>query len=1474
MTLQQLSKALDRTPREVLALLERETGRDRSHYLKLSDVAIPGGLIEVLEQAVGRSIERPDAPATVHSDAPVSREVIRADRYELPGLRLVGHDGESGIGMSEPGELSQAAADHPLFVRLTNNGARQLLSFLAPDASVPTDDRSARLRAASVLSGSVGRTPTAYLSQLAEVGRDTGWPMIALRLPREGSRSVDLLLARKQRCLLVVGARPSPAGKYLHELEVTPRLHVGVDSATPIPGELLARLEALPTREEREAEVGARLARWTRYLEVEQRHAEAERFAVPYAALHRHGDAGRIRIEIDPRTPADLLARVGGCRRGDQLYLARRDEGPDADGRGGRRLAHASVRSYDAGSRRLTLDLDDDDADSFRAGRLQIPEEGLIVNSAAGSLAMIHRQQGGIRRLTLHGGAHPDLDRILFGGNDDLPLTPFPPVEPVPLNECLDPARINDRQRLAVALALATPDCLFLQGPPGTGKTTVIAELCYQLARRGKRVLVASQANLAVDNALSRLQHSRDILAVRLGPSDKVEEDAQEFVGDRAVGRWLRSVKDHARARARGLQRHLEAAAWFDDHGEALITWADGARRLSREQAKHARLATEADQEEEMWHEEAEVAVAMAAHLDALVDALAEAPSPSDAPTRLRKLWGASASAEVVKAYAARLPSGHIGADDAAPWNAEAALERERRALPDVGAVVDARDDALRRLGEVTKALDAVAEAQRDATLLDGQADEARRAFDAATEDKVDAEYERGKRRGSVRDLERMVNAPVLGTEWTSVPTASTIADGIRDRLHRLRLSLTVGDAPRVPHPDLDALCETWVRLERDGRAADAERALGSVEAAVSDLMSRAAQPYIGFIYRRRFEQAVDTVKAAAGQLLSDLAGPDGSRLGVFSAVRAERGAFLAAQRRALIAATARAGEAARRAEAARRDYKRVEGEREQARARMSRLRDDAATALAGVVDRCGPQLGVEADLTVAIEGARRDPGAAYARVEHALRSAARAVERRRDEIDAAAAALDEAWSTTARAAREGSRRALATAERAETARVEARACAAEHRRQAERLAQNAQEGWYLWAEACAYVGAEPDAEPPAAGEIRAVRDEAIGPASDPERLDRIARLLDDWVERLSEGGEVGRELTAEFHRRANIVGVTCAHAGKKGFYEGATEYDVVIVDEVSKATPTELLLPTLLGKRVVLVGDHRQLPPIFGQEGSFEEAAAELGLATDTLMDALQSSLFKERYEHLASLHEVGGDGAPSEASRAVMLTTQYRMHSHIMAGINQFYSDQLQLGHIEVDGRSVSLDADRYHGLDCPPWLSPDDHLVWIDTPVGGEWGHTQDGTTRYNAREVDVVARVLNALTTADGGGFDVGVTSVYASQVRKLRSAVDKADYGQAISDRLRISTVDKFQGMERDIMIVSLVLNGHSKRPGGFLRTPERVNVAMSRARRLLVIVGSSHNYCELTGADSPYARFYDAARTQGRVVDASLVLHA
>jgi MoxR-like ATPase len=97
----------------------------------------------------------------------------------------------------------------------------------------------------------------------------------------------------------------------------------------------------------------------------------------------------------------------------------------------------------------------------------------------------------------------------------------------------------NSRQKVSVEKVLPAEDLVLIQGLPGTGKTTVIAEICYQITLRGGRTLITSQANLAVDNTLSRLVYNPIIQAVRKGKSEKVGEEGQAFLEAQVIDRWL-----------------------------------------------------------------------------------------------------------------------------------------------------------------------------------------------------------------------------------------------------------------------------------------------------------------------------------------------------------------------------------------------------------------------------------------------------------------------------------------------------------------------------------------------------------------------------------------------------------------------------------------------------------------------------------------------------------------------------------------------------------------------------------------------------------------------------------------------------------------------------------------------------------------------------------------------------------------------
>jgi superfamily I DNA and/or RNA helicase len=196
--------------------------------------------------------------------------------------------------------------------------------------------------------------------------------------------------------------------------------------------------------------------------------------------------------------------------------------------------------------------------------------------------------------------------------------------------------------------------------------------------------------------------------------------------------------------------------------------------------------------------------------------------------------------------------------------------------------------------------------------------------------------------------------------------------------------------------------------------------------------------------------------------------------------------------------------------------------------------------------------------------------------------------------------------------------------------------------------------------------------------------------------------------------------------------------------------------------------------------------------------------------------------------------------------LFTQYRMHPHIMDTINHFYENRLVCG-------INNPDQARNHGLlvnnsQCE-YLSPNKHVVWIDSsqdPCGRKYYETkmqQKGC--YNELEARILISVLidiNNRLKELNQTKSVGIISFYAMQIRQLNILLKQhiSRYGKLSNVRWRISTVDKFQGREQDLILVSLVRNKQTVRKSAkaFVAQFERVNVAMSRARELLIVTGA------------------------------------
>lgn len=244
-----------------------------------------------------------------------------------------------------------------------------------------------------------------------------------------------------------------------------------------------------------------------------------------------------------------------------------------------------------------------------------------------------------------------------------------------------------------------------------------------------------------------------------------------------------------------------------------------------------------------------------------------------------------------------------------------------------------------------------------------------------------------------------------------------------------------------------------------------------------------------------------------------------------------------------------------------------------------------------------------------------------------------------------------------------------------------------------------------------------------------------------------------------------------------------------------------MFIDEAAQALEAACWIAIRRASRVVLAGDHCQLPPTVKSI-----AALKGGLGT-TLMERIVAR----------------------KPSVVTLLTVQYRMNEQIMRfSSNWFY-----------DGRVESAPEVKYRGI-----LDYDNPITWIDTSesdakeefVGESFG-------RINKTEAELTLEALKNYFTKIGRQriadehIDVGVISPYRAQVQLLRRMVRKAEFFKPYRGCITVNTVDGFQGQERDIIVISLVRSNDDGQIG-FLSDLRRMNVAITRARMKLIIVGS------------------------------------
>ena len=287
--------------------------------------------------------------------------------------------------------------------------------------------------------------------------------------------------------------------------------------------------------------------------------------------------------------------------------------------------------------------------------------------------------------------------------------------------------------------------------------------------------------------------------------------------------------------------------------------------------------------------------------------------------------------------------------------------------------------------------------------------------------------------------------------------------------------------------------------------------------------------------------------------------------------------------------------------------------------------------------------------------------------------------------------------------------------------------------------------------------------------------------------------------------------------RDAQVVAATTATCGSRIMRE--QDFDVAVVDEAGQLTEPGTLAATNLAERFVLIGDHQQLPPVVQAEDPDTLPMGDDG--TPAPGATLSRSLFQRLIERYP------------EAS--VMLDRQYRMAQRIQAfASREFYEGQLRPATGEVAGQhlrqlpDVEVEALPEHLQDQVTFVDPDG---------------TANGNT--NPTEATAVAEAVQDYRDAGVAAEDIGVIAPFRAQVAAI---------GKRVPDSVAVDTVDRFQGSSKEVIIISFVATGSLESP--IFEDYRRVNVALTRAKKALVLVGDA----DALATDDTYGRMVEWAR--------------
>ncbi|HLP92133.1 MAG TPA: AAA domain-containing protein [Nostocaceae cyanobacterium] len=1284
-----------------------------------------------------------------------------------------------------------------------------------------------------------------------------------------------------------------------------------------IPAATLARIKKLPICGDH-VPTEEQLKAWEAFLQVEKKIAQARQFCVRFFS-HNYGLAtSKISFNIDIESATidgnnenyldakDFWQRVKKAGNEDIKFFEYTPTGNNS--RSGIQLGR--METIEPGKSIICIKLERELAEKLATENYQLPAKGYLFFEAVGEIQQIKRKENALKDLNNGRTHNPYLGNFLFDASQARPIKKNIQLR----SEDLLLSSANSGQKAAVETVLAAEDLVLIQGPPGTGKTTVIAEICYQVALRGGRTLITSQANLAVDNALSRLVHNPVIRAVRKGNSEKVGEEGQPFLEDQVIGTWLENTandcENNLHQRLENIQilsQLLESTTRFTNYYKAEKKFNQQQNELKNEQLN---LETDLKSQKIAYNEylakKSEI-TSLIIGLENLLDSPKNIHWESPEVTNfLPLLKSYTENNSLVQDFMANVRAAikcsdelgfvrpQYGAFGLAYWLRENVIN-EIIEFKTAFIYAQKAAVAMSELAALVKELK-----QNSFYLQQIQTDDQQFLTKQQNLQQTLKNWENRK-----REIDYIISAII---EWKS--TAHSHLYQVLKNCQQSNLPLTENlvdlplgllmfaqnlNLPILPKGyNLNLL--NWEVIEKAicyeieggftdkrGKRYNFSDFLQQNFSQIPIILSTSDRSQWQKIYQDFTNYSLLTTSQR--KLLVE-----NTRLFLIRMQRIYGKSWepnhihttlnqIIPELLDIILANARKCVSIVKTEAEQKiNYLQQE---------LNQLQQNAVTqeqtfTIQNQIEinrqNSNYQLGQVINILQQIHQLPKVPTPLKIITKKYIDNQANIWEQHQEfltkvnswegfihEMETLISSLEPL--IILKTIKNSLQEYLSNLEE------QIKIC----QNQLEKLQINIYEiqqkilshlspelvlerNWWqtLWLTISDKF--KPEITDKDLFELEFLHNVKNKFKSwqkqltkEETYLNRYQNFVQDWITKLQNPSERDRQdLRQIYLDNANVVGITCVQAASRAFSEEFQSFDVVIIDEVSKCTPPELLIPALKGKKLVMVGDHRQLPPML-DTSTLEEVAKEIR-STKEELQFLEESLFKSQFE-------------TADESIKQMLTTQYRMHPFIMGAINQFYEHKLECGLLEPDIK-------RAHNL-AGKIIQKHHHITWVNMPQKKEFFEESSGTSFFNIQEIDVIESLCQefehiwSLQVANGAAKkEIAVITFYGAQLRKIDERLQSELYP---SLQIRTGTVDRFQGMERPVVIVSMVRN-NSKGEVGFAKKPERVNVAFSRAQELLVIVGCHDLFtCKSGSVGNMYSQVANVVIRHGGLIDFSSI---